>query len=251
MVATHGMLSWKGSQLHYPMSSARAVMVEPEMAMFASWTVIPSYSPLISPYLATHWQLPMPSPSTSPSSFSITLNGPHRTHTPITTSSHHLTFTPIKSFTPIPIIHHSLPTHLTSIPHAWIHIPSRLPHSFLSHLIPPYAYHHISLSTPHQVPILFKWPPNSFPSPLHGHAWPLQPPYPFINPHTCMVLIYTHFSYLSLFSFSKLTYPSPLIPIPFLLQHVHHHPHSLSTLSPISSKLIISQYLCRSFSHTP
>ena len=56
--------------------------------------------------------------------FFITLKGPHRTHAPIATLSHHLTFTHIKSFTPIPIIHHSFPTHLTSFPHAWIPVPS-------------------------------------------------------------------------------------------------------------------------------
>lgn len=69
MVITHGMLSWKGSELHCPMSSSCTIMVEPEMVMFAFLTFIPSYSPLICPHLTTYCQLPMPSSSTSPHHF--------------------------------------------------------------------------------------------------------------------------------------------------------------------------------------
>lgn len=48
---------------------------------------------------------------------------------------------------------------------------------------------------------------------LHSHTHS-------INSHVCMVLIYTHFSYLSPASFSKLPYPC--IPLILHSSHAHH-----------------------------
>ena len=93
---------------------------------------------------------------------------------------YHRTHFPSLSFSP----------HFLSLHHAMCSIPSHLCMAMHDHIIPHISYspcisspsntqlthilsHHIfSLySTPH-THFFFKCPSNSFPSPLHGHAWP-------------------------------------------------------------------------------
>lgn len=102
---------------------------------------------------------------------------------------------------------------------------------------PPHVHHYLlSLSTPRAFQTYFFHALNPFISSLHGHAWPLQPPYPFANPHACMA------TPTSIPVYQSFILTVSIIP----MQTVHHaHGHSchvqfLSTLIPIFACPLLS-----------